>query len=363
LRVLFFSSDTDWTGRARAFAAAASALAARGHQVTYSCPSASVLEQRLDHDRYQVAPLELRGPWLVRAWRLRRVLLDAFVEVVLVHGDRDQVIGAFAARWAERAALVRRFEHGNTARLGFGANLALRVAATGLLFATEEDRRRAPAVRRARIEPAVAPLGIDSTGYDTVRAASRASLGAAGDTRLIVCAADTRSRVRAANVLRVVKLLAPRHPELRLAFVGPGSDHEDLRMHAAALRVTPLVTFLGDRDDAHAVLRAADLVWVVAAGDDAAYAYLDAQALKVPVLAERDPVAQRFVADGITGLLFPPGESSEMAATVARLLAHEDQRVAMGAAARARVARDFPEVEMADALERAVIVAGDRSRW
>ena len=331
--------------------------------MTYACPAASVLEQRLDHERYAVSPIDMRGPWIARAWRLRRILLDAFAEVVLVHGDEDQRIGAFAARWAERAALVRRFEHGMIPRFGFADNMLLRVAATGLLFATEEDRRRSPAVRRARIEPAVAPIGIDPPIYDTIRAASRASLGAAGDTRLIVCAADWRSRVRAANVLRVVRLLAPRHPELRLAFVGPGSDQEDLRMHAAALRVTPLVLFLGARDDELAVLRAADLVWVVAGGDDAAYAYLDAQALKVPVLAERDSVAQRFVADGITGLLFPPGESSEMAATVARLLAHEEQRTAMGAAARARVVRDFPETEMADAFERAVIVAGDRSRW
>jgi glycosyltransferase involved in cell wall biosynthesis len=363
VRVLFFSSEREWTGRSRAFAAAAAGLAAREHQVVFACVPESGLEQRLEPAGFTVAPLRTDGPWLATAWRLRHVLLDTFSEVVLVHGDRDQRIAALAARWAERAALLRRLEHQETTRLSLGARLALRVAATGFLFAAEEERRHAPPVKRIRIEPSVAPLGVGAERYEGVRPASRASLGAVGDAKLIVCACDRRARVHAANVLRVLRLLAPRHPELRIAFVGPGSDHEDLRMHAAALRLTPLVSFLGDRDDALAVLDAADLVWNVAEGDDAAYACLDAQALGVPVLAERDAIVHRYVADGITGMLFPPGEPSEMAAVVARLLSHDEQRATMGAAARARVARDFPLDAMIDGFERAITVAGDRSRW
>lgn len=164
-------------------------------------------------------------------------------------------------------------------------------------------------------------------------------------------------------MLRAVSLLAPNHPDLRLALIGPGSDDEDLRMHAAALGLTRIVTFAGERDDYLAVLRAADLGWVVTTGDAAAFACLDFMAMKVPVLAERGGIAGTYVADGITGLLLPPTDAPGTAAALARLLAHDDQRAAMGGAARARVAREFTEVAMLDGFERAAAAAADRSRW
>jgi glycosyltransferase involved in cell wall biosynthesis len=207
------------------------------------------------------------------------------------------------------------------------------------------------------------PLGVNAQAYDAVRPASRASIGAAGGARLLACICDRTSRARAANVLRVMALLAPQHPELRLTLLGPGSDGEDLRMHAAALRITGNVSFLGERDDYLSVLTIADLGWVVASGDNAVYALLDLLASKVPVLAERGTVAEHVVPDGIAGILLPGGDTTDTAAAIARLLARDEERVAMGSAGRVRVARDFSEAAMIAAFERAATVAGDRSQW
>jgi glycosyltransferase involved in cell wall biosynthesis len=85
--------------------------------------------------------------------------------------------------------------------------------------------------------------------------------------------------------------------------------------------------------------------------------------LRVPVLAARSSVAERFVADGITGVLVAPDDAPATAATIASLLAHDDERAAMGNAGRLRVAREFPEGEMIDGFQRAIDVARDRSRW
>jgi glycosyltransferase involved in cell wall biosynthesis len=150
---------------------------------------------------------------------------------------------------------------------------------------------------------------------------------------------------------------------MRLALVGPGSDDEDLRMHAAALGLTRIVTFAGERDDYLTVMQAADLGWVVATGDAGAYACLDFMALKVPVLADRGPLAGTYVADGITGLLLPATDAPATAAALARLLAHDEKRIAMGTAGRARVAREFTERAMIDAVEAAATTAADRSNW
>jgi glycosyltransferase involved in cell wall biosynthesis len=86
-------------------------------------------------------------------------------------------------------------------------------------------------------------------------------------------------------------------------------------------------------------------------------------AMSIPVLADRGTVAGRYLADGITGALLNPGDTPGTAAVVAGLLGHDDRRRAMGNAGRARVAREYPETAMIDALQLAADSARDRSRW
>ena len=363
MRILFYSQAPEWSGSARALAAVARGLSERGHNVTVVCPPESALEQHLEFGAYEVVSLSTLVPWPVAAMRLRRLLHDRFIQVVVVTNDREQLIAALATRLAERAAVLRRVAIGHTMRLSARARVASRFAPTGLLFGSEDDKRNAPPAALMRFPPAVVPLGVNAQAYDAIRPASRASIGAPGGTRLLVCVYDRTGRARAATVLRVIALLAPRHPELRLALVGAGSDDEDLRMHAAALRVTGAVSFLGERDDYLSVLSVADLGWVVADGDNAVFALLDLLASRVPVLAERGTVAEQYVPDGIAGILLPRGEAPDIAAAVALLLGHDDRRAAMGGAGRARVSRDYSETKMVDAFEAAATTASDRARW
>jgi hypothetical protein len=363
MRLLFYHSRPDWSGTARAFASAADAMSERGYQVTYVCPQGSALERRLAFDRYTVLPMPMDGTWLTETVRLRQVILEQFVEVVFVHTEREQLIAAAAARWAERGAVVRRVPAGARLTRGGVGRFAERFSATGYLF-TGDTAIPLFSPGKGALEPVSSEVGVSVEAHETVRPLAPAGLGTAGGAeRLIVCVYEPRARRRAASVFRTVGMLAPRHPGLRLAVVGPGSDDEDLRMHAAALGITGMVAHLGERDDQLSVLRSADLAWVVAGNDDGAYGFLDPMAMRVPVLAERGSLSQRYVADGITGVLLPPGDPTTTAAKLTALLSNDERRAAMGNAGRARVARDFTERAMADAFEQATRVARDRTRW
>lgn len=363
MRVLFYHSTPGWSGSARAFAAAAAGLAERGYQVTYSCPPDSETEERLAQmGGFETIPVEAGGAWPAEARRLRQVLLSRFVEVVFVHTEREHLVAAAATRWAERGAVVRRTPAGATLDINASTGMALRMAAGGYLFTSEGERQRAPVPRRA-MEPVIADLGVNAAQHDAVAPASASSLGGGAGARYIACVYDEGGRARTATVLRTIALLAPRHPELRLLLLGPGSDHEDLRMHAAALRLTGVVRQLGEREDALSVLRAADLGWIVADGDDAAYGALDCMALRIPVIGDRGTVVDRYVADGISGVLLGPDDAPAHAATVTTLLSSPERRQAMGNAGRTRVAREFAESEMVDAFQRAADAGRDRGRW
>jgi glycosyltransferase involved in cell wall biosynthesis len=359
MRALFYHRSPEWTGSARVFAAAARTLAARGHEVTYVCPPESAVEAQVSREGFDVAALDDRRG---ERGRLARVMRENLVEVTYVHTELEHWTAALAARRAGRGGIVRRNGAGGRLATGMRTRAAMRLAPTALLFTSPGELQGTPRLPRT-VSAAVADVGVPAAAYDAVRPAPRASLGADPGTRLVVCATGAgQSRPHLATVLRTVGLLAPQHPELRLAIVGPGSDTEDLRMHAAALGITGVVAHLGERDDQLAVLAAADIGWVASGGDDAAYAALDFMALRVPVLAERDTIASRYVAHGITGELLPPEDPPATAAAVAQFIGRDELRVAMGNAAHARVLRDFGESAMAERFLEVGAATRDRAR-
>jgi hypothetical protein len=362
MRVLFYHGGAGWSGGARAFAVAAEGLAARGWDVGFACVADSIAEHRARQHGLDVVPIASSRTTFDALQRLKEVLLERFTEVVIVCGDRDHLFAAIAMRFADRGAILRRLPSGTHETGAIRGRLAARAVATGYLFDSAAELDASPRPKRG-IVARTAPLGVAPERYDTIRGAARPSLGATANDRLVVCVYDRGGRNRSANVLRTFAMLAPRHPELRLAMIGPGSDDEDLRMHAAALGLTRTVTYLGERDDHLAVLRSADLGWVVASGDDAAWGFLDFMAMRVPVVAERGEQAQRYLADGIAGILLPPSDIPASAATLATFLAHDDQRIAMGNAGRTRVSRVFTLSAMIDGFEQAAMAARERTAW
>ena len=358
MKTLFYHTAKDWSGGSRAFAVAAQGLAAKGATVTVVCRADSVAEQAFASQGLDVVSLAISDSTSRDAWRLRTVLKERFIEVVFLHTEQEQLSASSAMRLAGRGAVVRRIAAGGSVGASRGGRLAARMATSRLLFSTEMDRTRAGAA-----DALLAPLGVDVHKADEMRMTSRGTLGVEPGTQLMVCVADRKAKGRITTALRTVALLAPRHPDLRLALVGSGCDDDDTHMHASALGVTPLVRFLGERDDMAAVVGAADVGWVAAEGDDGAFGCLDFMAAGVPVIAERSPLLALYVPDGIAGVLLPPAHPNDTAATVANFLADNNQRGAMGKAGRTRVARDFAETAMVEGFIAAASAAGDRSRW
>lgn len=366
MRVLFYVGDKGWSGCARAFVAAARGLGARGHQVTLVCPGGSSMARRGESEGVEMVPADPDATAAGDAWTLRRILQERMVEVAFVHTDREQLVVSSAMRFAERGAVIRRVPAFLTPALLRSGRLALRIASAGLIFTTEAELAQAQAIPELDmmpLAPAIAPLGVDVSSYDSIRPVTRDAIGVPAQGLLIVCSYEPGARLRFATAMRTLALLLPRHPDVHLAVLGPGSLDDDLRMHAAALGVSTSVTFLGQRADDLAILRAADAGWVVAGADEGAFAFLDLMAMRIPVLAERGVLPQHYVADGITGLLLSPGAPSHTAAAVAPFFVHQELRTAMGNAARTRVQRDFSEADMIDGFERAVSAAADRTRW
>ncbi len=362
MRVLFYLNDTQWTGCARVTLAAGLGLAARGHQITIACCEGGRLHAMSEAAGIDVVAINAASTAAGGAWDLRRVLHDRFIEVVVVTTERDQLIVSSAMRLAERGAVLRRVPSFESLDVQRSGKIALRISTAGLIFSTERELRETRMIGWS-IPPVVVPLGVDATRYDAIEPVARGEIGAPPQGLLIACTYNAAGRYRIATVFRTVALLAARHPNMHVVVLGADSLDDDLRMHAAALGVGPVVSFLGEREDELRILRAADVGWIVSGGDAAAFGCLDFMALRTAVIAERWPLTQHYLADGITGLLLVPGDPSRMASAIAAFLAGKEKRIAMGNAGRTRVQRDFTETAMIDGFERAVDAAGDRTTW
>ncbi|HEY4216346.1 MAG TPA: glycosyltransferase [Gemmatimonadaceae bacterium] len=362
MRVLFYLGEKEWSGCARAALVAARGLAARGHHISIACCADSPLDVRAKAAGIDTVAINTAGWAPSGTLDLRRVLKDRFIEVAIVTRERDQLIVASAMRAAGRGGVLRRIPSFDTLDLQRSGKLALKMAATGLMVSTPSELAALDGVAWT-IPTAVAPIGVDVPGYDAVEPIARSAIHAPERGLLIACSYDSSGRYRMGTVFRTLALLAARHANMHLAVFGPASIDDDLRMHAAALGVGPAISFLGDREDELRVMRAADAGWVVAGSDGAAFAALDFMALRIPVIAERTPLFQHYVADGISGMLLADGDPAHNASGVASFLNGADKRRAMGNAGRTRVLREFTESAMIDGFEHAVNAAGDRTKW
>lgn len=194
----------------------------------------------------------------------------------------------------------------------------------------------------------VAPRGVDpllfdpATVPDDLRRTLRAELGASQDGTLVVMVGRiTRWKGHGVLVEAVARL---ERPDLRLAFVGSGSETliAELRREITALGLEGRVAFTGSRRDIPAILAAADLAISASTQPEAfGRAAIEAQAMGTPVIATDHGGSRETVLPGETGWLVAPGDPSAMAAALEEALADPARLKAMGERGRNHVLETF----------------------
>ena len=359
MRVLFYVGDKRWSGSARAVLVAAQGLVARGHSVTIACCPDSRLDQLARAG--DIETLAINGDSTVGgAWDLRKLIQAKSIEVAVVTSERDQLIVSSARLFADHGAVLRRLPCFEPLELQRAGRLSVRLAASGVIVTARRELEELPKFAWA-FPPIVVPLGVDSAAYEDVTPEPRSALKAPMDGLLVACHYDASGRHRISAVFRTLALMAPRHRNMHVVVFGVDSRDEELKLHASALGVGSLVSFVGEPADERMVMRAADAGWIVSGGDSAAFACLDFMSLGIPIIAERSPLTRHYLADGITGTLLPGADTAKTASQVAAFLASPERLAAMGNAGRARAQREFSLTAMLDDFERAVNDVADHS--
>lgn len=164
-----------------------------------------------------------------------------------------------------------------------------------------------------------------------------------------------------ALLLRALAQLAPaQRPYLLLA--GSGPLDEALRAQATALALTDDVRFLGERDDAQALMQCADFLVLCSREEGLSNVVLEAMAVGCPPLASAVGGNPELIEHERNGLLFADDDADALAAALARLGADPALRLRLGAAARTDAQRDFTIEAMVRGTEAVYLQALARHR-
>jgi glycosyltransferase involved in cell wall biosynthesis len=186
----------------------------------------------------------------------------------------------------------------------------------------------------------VAYNGIDVGPLPTAddRRASREALGISNDVVLI----GTVARL---NAVKNLETLIQATAQLRtlpasLLIVGDGPERRTLTTLAESLGVVAKIRFLGHRDDARRWLGACDIYANSSVSEGVSLTILEGMAAGLPIVATRVGGTPEVV-DDACGRLVPARSVEGLAGALHELVAAPALRHALGAAARARVERQF----------------------
>jgi glycosyltransferase involved in cell wall biosynthesis len=173
------------------------------------------------------------------------------------------------------------------------------------------------------------------------RLAARATLGVGDDAFVVATVARLDPVKDLVTLIRALAIACAEVPTLRLVILGDGPEQARLEEEARRQGVADRVRFLGQRDDAPALLGGADLYVNSSISEGISLTILEAMAAGLPVVATAVGGTPEVVQDGQTGRLVAARDPAALGAALVAVSRDAAAASVMGGAGRERVLQYF----------------------
>ena len=293
--------------------------------------------------------------------RMARAIRDYGVDVIHAHQYTPFFYSALGAQLSGRRPRVILTEHGRhypdvvSSKRRMANQLVFDRLAHHMTAVCEFSVRGLADVdgfSRSRIE--VVPNGIEIDRYDSVddRVALRERLGLDVDRLYLITVARFHPVKDHATLLRAFERVARARADVDLLLAGDGPKRDEIEAQIKGASLEGRVRLLGVRSDVADLLRASDVFVLSSVSEAASITLLEAMASGLPSVVTDVGGNPELVRRDIDGLLVPRGDDAAMARAMMQLLENEAVRRTMGAAAAARVRREFRIDQTIDAYAR-----------
>jgi len=310
------------------------------------------LHQKAIEEEIPSHPFPCKGqfdPTVVR--RIRDLAKETGADIIHTHGYKADVYTRLAMldygvplvstchNWLD--------ENWRTSLYGVVDRFVLRCFAR-VVAVSEEVRQRLleAGVRQERIR--IIPNGIDLRPFRVERGPDPADWSA--DRPAVVGMVGRLSAEKGVDLfLRAASQVTGAIPHARFVVVGDGPDREQLEALIDQLRLRPIVSMLGRRNDMPAQYASFDLLVSSSRKEGLPIAILEAMASGLPLVATAVGDVVNVVRNGETGILLPTGEDpGALASAIANLLRDGEKRHRLGAAARQLIESQYSAERMSN---------------
>jgi glycosyltransferase involved in cell wall biosynthesis len=270
------------------------------------------------------------------AWKFWRRLHGLSIDIVHIH------FGGRSVRWLARAATGAKIVmhlHGRVLEPRGLAPIDFSARGADVVVAASQAVASRVVDGPARVIYAGTDLPLADSPAPRRHSTSEVILGTAG--RLIPLKGIE-------YLLGAAAMLRAEFPQVRVEIAGSGPQRADLEQKSTRLGLTGQVEFLGWVDNLYSVLHGWDIFVMPSLEEGFPIAALEAMAAGLPVVASSVGGVLELVEDGKTGWLIPPGDAQALAARLRLLLRSPEERLTMGANARARVRDHFSIAQMTE---------------
>ena len=286
--------------------------------------------------------------------QLRRYLLEQQIDIVHTHGYKTDLIGSLAARGTPSKTLST--PHGWSVNAGFKLQIYEGLDRLCFLFID-----------------AVAPLSKDLYGglaalpglkrklHLIENAVDLSEIDAPGETAELLRHWRDEGRVVIGYIgqlitrKRIDTLIEAFHaltiPNKQLCLIGDGPQRAELEALAEKLGERNRVSFLGFRGDRIDFLKGFDIFVLPSELEGIPRCLMEATGAGIAVIASDIPGCRDVVDPRKTGLLFPPGNTSELARQMSMLITDQPMRLRLAQAGAERTRQRYS----ADALSAAYL--------
>jgi L-malate glycosyltransferase len=173
----------------------------------------------------------------------------------------------------------------------------------------------------------------------------RKEFGISAETKLCACIGRAISGKGMDFYLKAARILQDEGRDVQFLVIGAVSVERSYKSEmeelARKLNLEGSVIFTGQREDVADILRDVDIVVHPSLSEGLSNVILEAMAAAIPVVATRVGGTPELVQDGVTGLLVPPGNASDIAQAINRFLDEPAMARAFGDSARRRIIQEF----------------------
>jgi glycosyltransferase involved in cell wall biosynthesis len=346
-RVLHVDTERGWRGGERQALWLARELVRRGHRSVVAARAGEPFAARAADAGLDVITCNPTSEAdLVAAWRLRRVLRARGITIVHAHAAHAVAIAALATVGMDIPLVVSRrvdFRLRNNVGTRWKYGRASAIIAVSQAVATVLGESGVSAARIHIVADGVdLDRVVEPAGRDVL-----AALGVVEGAPLVVQVAQLVGHKDPANFVRAIAAVRALVPNVQALMVGDGSLHSDTEREIEQLELDDVVHLAGYRDDADALLAAADVATLSSREEGMGSVLLDALALGRAIAATQAGGIPEVIVDGESGLLAPVGDPSALGRAIARLIMEPELASRLGTNARARAA-EFSVERMTD---------------